>query len=367
MNVVLFYLGRKGAGPEYAIEMTKALSLKANLLCVISSYISNRQDWLLLAENNKNVSLKEVKTFNSKTEFILRSLNIANFFKIINVINKFNPDFIYTPMGNAWDRFIIPFCHCKHTVKTIHDVILHKGEDSFIRKTRRKLLNYTAEKYVILSNTFKDTLVKQGVSESNIIIIPHAVFKGYNKGPIFEDYKQYNRILFFGRIVKYKGIEVLLSAMKNISMMNPDIILSVVGNGDIQPYNSLIVDCAKNVELHIGWVEDADVANHFEHVDMIIVPYTHASQSGVIPLSYAFGKPVVATRIGGLPEQVVEGKTGVIVPADNIQSLSDEILALYKSPEKLEKLKRNCYEYARKNTWESSADILIKAMLSNFK
>ena len=55
MKIVLLYLGRKGAGPEYALEMAKALSRKAEVMCIISTYVSNKHNWLSWAENNISV------------------------------------------------------------------------------------------------------------------------------------------------------------------------------------------------------------------------------------------------------------------------------------------------------------------------
>lgn len=360
MRVVLFYLGRKGAGPEYAFEMAKALSLKAEIMCVISTYVSNKHKWLSWADNEKGVKIREVKTYNSTTEFILKSFNLLTYLNVVCAINHFAPDMIYSPMTHPWEKFIIPYCKCKLTVQTIHDVILHKGEDTLKFRLKRILLTYRSGKYVILSNSLKIHLVNRGVKDSDILVIPHAIFKGYSLTQnIIEDYTFYNRFLFFGRIIEYKGIEVLLEAMKQIAQRIPSAKLLIVGSGDMSPYQTVIQACINSLELHIGWIEDNQVENYFKRIDFVVLPYIHGSQSGVIPLAYAFGKPIIATRVGGIPEQVEEGKTGILIQPGNVEELENEICGLLTDSTRLNKLKKNCYEHAVIDTWDSSAKVLI--------
>lgn len=360
MKIVLLYLGRKGAGPEYALEMAKALSRKAEVMCIISTYVSNKHNWLSWAENSTSIKIKEIKTYNSTTEFILKSFNIFIYLDAIRAINRFTPNMIYSPMSHPWERFIIPYCKCKLTVQTIHDAVLHEGENSFRNKLGRFMLSYKSTKNIILSNSFKNYLINKGIKESDILVIPHAVFKGYYFSEnIIEDYTFYNRFLFFGRIIKYKGLEVLLEAMKEIAQRVSGVKLVLAGNGDITPYQTMVQECADNLDLHIGWIEDNQVESFFKEIDFVVLPYTHASQSGVIPLAYAFGKPVVATCIGGIPEQVEEGKTGILIQPGNIEELENAICGLLTDSIRLERLKKNCYEYAAMNTWDSSAKVLI--------
>ena len=98
-RLVLIYLGRKGAGPVYAFEMARALSLRCQLLCIISKDVSNRIEWLKLSEQSEMVSLYEIKTYNSISEFVWRSLFVWQYFKVVRCIDDFAPDIVYSPMG----------------------------------------------------------------------------------------------------------------------------------------------------------------------------------------------------------------------------------------------------------------------------
>lgn len=358
MRIALIYLGRKGGGAQYAFEMAKALSYNHDVMCIISSYVSNLNNWEKLVIEHPAVKIKKTRTYNSFGGFIIKSLDVCRYVKIKRIINEFSPDVIYSPMGSFWERFIVPYCKCKHSVQTIHDVILHEGENNMKYKLYRCLGYYKSWKYVILSETFKNTLLKHGIAESQIIVIPHAVFKGYcNKQRIY-DYTQYNRFLFFGRILKYKGIEILIEAMEQLASELPFAELIIAGEGDIMPYKT-VLESLHNINLHIGWIADCDVWRFFDTIDFVVVPYIQASQSGVIALSYAFGKPVIASRIGGLPEQVEENKTGILIEPGNIEELKKAIIRLLTNHQELENLKRNCYNYSEKNSWMDSAQLLI--------
>lgn len=360
-KIVVIYLGRRGAGPEYAFEMAKAMSEKAQVMCVISRYASNISKWKELEGQSHSLSLKVVATYNSLPGFLIKSLDILKFRGLINSINSFDPDVIYSPMNHFWEKMIVPYCKCKQTIQTVHDPALHEGENGWKYRLLKKIFSYQSSKYVILSKTFKDSMQESGISEDNIIVIPHAVFKGYNSRPLFEDYQQYNRFLFFGRIIKYKGIEVLLNSMNEIIRRHPQATLVIAGNGDISPYKALFEKLKNNLELHIKWIEDNDVESYFNDIDFVVLPYTHASQSGVIPLAYAFGKPVIASKIGGLPEQVDENVTGLLVNPGNEVQLTDNICKLLSSSEDLQRMKKACYLYAKNNTWEVSADLVLNS------
>lgn len=357
MKIVLIYLGRKGAGPEYAIEMAKSLSKYTDVLCIISTYIDNKKNWELLSLN-QNIHIKWISTYKSIMGFLMKSCNILSYIRIIKEINKFAPDAIYSPMGHFWEKFIVPYCKCKMTIKTIHDVVLHRGEDSIKYKIAHWLFSYKAKKYVTLSSIFISELNKRGIPASNIILIPHAVFKGYNDNIDRRDFKQYDRFLFFGRIVKYKGIDVLLEALPKIIQKMPNAKLVIAGNGCFQK-KELIDSYKENIELHIKWIADNQVKEYFKNIDFVVLPYTHASQSGVIPLAYSFGKPVIATRIGGIPEQVENKKTGILIEPNNVNELADSICNLLSDNKMLKMMKENCYNYATQNTWDYSAKILI--------
>lgn len=206
----------------------------------------------------------------------------------------------------------------------------------------------------------KPKLIDKGINEENIIVIPHAVFDIYNTDvTILKDENKYNRFLFFGRIIKYKGLDVLLRSLEYVLKDYPMAKLIIAGDGDIKEYEALIDQYKNSIELHNGWISDNQIKTFFTNIDFVVLPYIHASQSGVIPLAYGFRKPVIATRIGGLPEQVIENETGMLVTPGSEMELADAILNLLKNDSLLQYMKRRSEEHIVNLSWEASVDKLI--------
>ena len=264
-------------------------------------------------------------------------------------------------MNDLWAPFIFPRLKIFLRVKTIHDVGIHEGNNSLFNKWWNKSNFKNADKFVILSKKFIPALEERGIMQENIAVIPHAGFDYYlNLGKHNECNNNRKRLLFFGRIDKYKGLDLLLKAMPKVIASYPDVILYIVGNGDLNPYKGLIMDIKDNVEVHNRWIKDDEVSDFVENSDIVVLPYTHATQSGVIPLAYAFSKPVIATCVGCLDEQVIDGQTGKLVKNVDSCCFADAIIEMLSDMARVLKMGQDAHDYMLNNlTWNSSAKRLI--------
>ena len=132
----------------------------------------------------------------------------------------------------------------------------------------------------------------------------------------------------------------------------------MAGRGDLSKYDEIINHYQNNLEIHNEWILDEEVHKYFEDVDFVVAPYIDASQSGVVVLSYSYGKPVVVSNCGGLPEQVKEGETGIVIPPNDSKALAHAIIHMYADEEKLQNLKRASLSYSKQLTWEEAANVL---------
>ena len=144
-------------------------------------------------------------------------------------------------------------------------------------------------------------------------------------------------ILFFGFIRKYKGLDMLLDAMKAIKE-NPksqisNLKLLVAGEfyEDKKPYLEQINKLGINdhVILRTDFIPDSEVKYYLCAADVVIQPYRNATQSGVTPLAYYFEKPMIVTNVGGLPLLVPNEKAG-LVTEPNAPSIANAILRFYR-------------------------------------
>jgi glycosyltransferase involved in cell wall biosynthesis len=136
-------------------------------------------------------------------------------------------------------------------------------------------------------------------------------------------------ILFFGFIRKYKGLDILLRAMKIIKEKAPLLKLLVAGEfyEDEKPYHELIkqLGIVDSLILHTRFIADSEVKYYLCAADAVIQPYRDATQSGVTPLSYHFEKPMIVTNVGSLPSLVPHKKTGLISAPDP-ESIASSVL-----------------------------------------
>lgn len=139
-------------------------------------------------------------------------------------------------------------------------------------------------------------------------------------------------ILFFGFIRQYKGLDLLLEAMNLLQQQGSDIQLLVAGEfyEDSSTYDNIIQKYSlKNVILRTHFIADSEVKYYMSAADFVIQPYRNATQSGVTPLAYHFGKPMLVTNVGGLPDLVPNGKVGVVVEP-NPTAIAQGITQLYQ-------------------------------------
>lgn len=364
MKLVVMHMGRKGAGPTYSWQMACALYKQGiKIVLILSSYVENKKYYI---DHNPGFDIYFINTYSGKFSYLISVLLPKNIIRLAKIIKKENPDYIYIPMGDMWNPFVLPLISKYKIIYTIHDVNPHEGEKSVYKVIIHKISPKYKQRFIVLSEKSKKILLEKGIPSSDIEVIPHAAFTVY--GTASSRRTQENRsfkILFFGRIIKYKGLEVLLNALKDIPN-DLDISLRIAGSGDLTPYQDLLKYNERKIELFHQWISDEDVAKYFKDVDVVVLPYTDASQSGVIPLAYAFSNPVIVTDVGSLAEQVVDGITGFVINPNDAKSLAHKIIWMYENRSITNRMGKEAYSYMIEHlTWEASANKLINFINSD--
>jgi glycosyltransferase involved in cell wall biosynthesis len=158
-------------------------------------------------------------------------------------------------------------------------------------------------------------------------------------------------ILFFGYVREYKGLDHLLRAMPTVSK-ETDAELLVVGEfyDPREKYDALIreLGIADRVRIVDEHVPDEDVARYFRAADVVALPYVSATQSGITQIAFACGVPVVSTNVGGLPEVVTDGVTGLIVEPRDPDALARSLVRYFRDGLK-ERLATNVEAEARRD------------------
>lgn len=358
MRIAFFYLGQQGGGVAWdALETAIGLSHYSEVLCLVSSVSDNFGYWIEESKKNDKLDVIGIKTSKKYAEAIPLMLNFPKNKKIVSHINMFKPDVVYSYMGHPMERVFIPYIKCGIKAKGVHDVKTHEGDGSVMLSLISKVLDYKNTHFVVYSDFSSRELEKTGIPKNKIL----TTFLGCSSKLVKDrelDLTFYNKILFFGRLIKYKGIDVLLDSLGDVFNKKPDCKLVIAGRGNISEYETLIATYKDHLEIHNEWIADDELPLYFQGVDFLVAPYTDATQSGVVPLSNSFGKPVVASNSGGLPEQVKDEVTGMVIPKGDPDALAEAIIKMLDNKERLSKMKEQAFNYSLELTLEAAANKL---------
>jgi len=216
-------------------------------------------------------------------------------------------------------------------VLTVHDAEPHPGEtpkgyDAL--KRRMFAVRRRADRIICHSQAVRSQLLQlqPELDPKRVSVVLHPAIEYMLRWRRPEYVERPGTILFFGRIHVYKGIAVLLEAWKRIREACPEARLVVAGQGpDLAKHRSEIV-ADPRCELIECVVPTQEVSRLFAEASVIAFPYIEASQSGALAIAIAFEKPVVVSRVGGLPEMVQDGRSGLVVPPRDPQALADALI-----------------------------------------
>ena len=161
-------------------------------------------------------------------------------------------------------------------------------------------------------------------------------------------------ILFFGNLRPDKGLDLLALVIPKVLNRRSDAQFVIVGSGDVSPLAA--VSHLAQVKIVNEYVPHSEVDAYFRSASLLVLPYRDATQSGVIPVAYSYGIPVVATAVGGLIDVVVEGVTGMLTPANDPDAFADAVLKMLDDPERLKNMGRFAEDFCKAElSWDSIA------------
>jgi glycosyltransferase involved in cell wall biosynthesis len=244
-------------------------------------------------------------------------------------------------------------------IATVHDISRHPG-DSGLQGIPSALypLQWRWADQVIVHATLarQQLLTRYGCQPERVHLIPIGAYDFYRTFARDIQPERPNTVLFFGRIWEYKGLQYLIEAAPLITKAIPDARIIIAGYGErFEKYQKAMLN-PQHFEVHNYRIPDEQVAHFFQQASVVALPYIEASQSGVVSAAYAFGKPVVATRVGGLPEVVMEGQTGLLVPPADASSLANAIITLLRDAPLRHKMGQQARQFAETElSWQRIA------------
>ena len=276
-------------------------------------------------------------------ERCIHSVNPFNWIKVGRQLKKEKADWV---VFAYWMSFFAP---CFGTiarlarrpdtrmVALVHNMIPH--EPTLLDKLFPRYFINGMDRFVALSASVADDIDRLDRHRKPKAVSPHPVYDNYGALATREEAAEKlglrtsdRYLLFFGFIRRYKGLDLLLDALADPRLKTLPVKLLVAGEFYDKPEFYLNKIKALRLEdrviLHSDFIPDDRVRYYFSLADMVVQPYRSATQSGVSQIAYHFEKPILVTKVGGLPEIVPDRKVGYVVDIDP-ERIADALVDFY--------------------------------------
>lgn len=303
---------------------------------------------------------------------LLNSVNPLSWIKIGKQLREEKPDLI---IMRYWMPFFAPSLAkiAKIARKNNHSKVIVIADNIIPHESR--IGDQQLTMHLVKNVDGFIAMSKSVLKEFDLFKIKH---KRYSPHPMFRNYgtritkkeacdklglsDEYNYILFFGLIRDYKGLDLLLNALKNEYFRANNIKLIIAGEyySKKDYYADLIKELGiEDLIINFDYfIPDDKVNLFFSATDLIASPYKSATQSGVAQIAYHFELPMLVTNVGGLPELVPNNKVGYVV-APNASAIQDKLIQFYKEDRETE-FRKNLATEKLRFTWDKMVNSIFE-------
>jgi glycosyltransferase involved in cell wall biosynthesis len=255
------------------------------------------------------------------------------------------PDVVHFTGPHLWNPWLLQSLRQARipTVHTLHDVHPHTGAvygrllylwNGWVRSRAGDLL--------VHGQCHRQDLIAQGMDPARVTSTPLThLFVSHDREQVLQQalppvtYERW--VLLVGRLAAYKGLDVLVEAVWRLEKEASGYPLAVVaGPGSLRGLVRGILPPGLGVVNHL--VADEEAIDLFSRCGLVVLPYIEASQSALVAAAYFFHKPVIVTRVGALPEYVVDGETGWSIPPGDPHTLTGALRVALSDPVRLERM-----------------------------
>lgn len=257
--------------------------------------------------------------------------NFEAYYRIVSVINAMKPDVVFVAnFDQLYLSLMLLLLDRNKTIIGLHDVENHSNTafgklatlaKTILLKNFRNFLTYSLHQKEALN------AAHQG---KNVYTIPLPLID-FGNLPENPGQNKEVRFLFFGNILSYKGLDILIEAVNRLSKKHKGFKLIIAGRCKEweQTYAPSIAD-GVTVDAHIGFIENSEIPHYFANADYLVLPYRDTTQSGPLMIAYNYNLPVIASNADGFKEFFRDGVTGYVyqqqIPDDIDRILEEAIL-----------------------------------------
>eukprot|EP01037_Dinobryon_pediforme_P016562 gene16562-16742_t len=370
IRMLFWHWGQGGGGSKFTYELVQAISAQAR----VEPFLSAVSGAELAKEADKlKVPLHEIQTFNgNKDTWSGKLAALGGLARLPQIARSFDAllegcdiDIAVCTMQSIWDLAILAALRRRQVpfLLFLHDAKLHDGDRYPLRQYLMTREVAAADGLVALSEHVRREAISEfNFDQNRIWVLPHGAFHFGEEQPVARRLPVHRpaRLLFFGRILPYKGLGLLLDAYKLLRAKGISVELDIVGSGDLHPYAHQLADLT-GITLVNKWLNEREIAQALDQADIMVLPYVEASQSGVAAAATSAGIPIIATPVGGLTEQVSHGKTGLLALGVSAEDLADAIRRIMTEPGLYEQCSNASLDHAQAAlSWDGIGSRLVE-------
>ncbi len=232
--------------------------------------------------------------------------------------------------------------------------IQYKGFESSLRHFSAAVVHCAYGKTQILR--------QEWFREEQVECIPMGAYRHYENIGDCEPPKTAgeNVLVFMGSIKPYKGVDVLVRALallRQALLKNTRLIVMGTPDKHIGEIRKLAYECGvdSRITWRLGFVREEELATNLRLADVVVLPYREADQSAALLTAVGMCKPVIATRVGGIPEVIEDGEHGYLVEPGDATELADAIARLLSHPATRDRMEQAVRRLRNDFTWEQTA------------
>ncbi len=333
------YWGSMGGLPQVTLELAQVAAAQQRVRCTFSISKSNQlfDQYAFLGD-----SLFPVSTFQKKWGSVFAWKSLQALRSRLGERFRFDKTRAFVSLApHVWSPLVTPIIRdagVKHIV-VAHDAAVHPGDPYGLVNWWLLREAAMADHVVALSNFVARQLATTcGIPQDKISVLFHP---DLNYGAVDtqpRDKRDPLRVLFFGRIFRYKGLGLCVDAIEHVRRSGVPVELGVYGSG---PIGSSLRRRLSNLNATVvnRWLAHNELAQVFSRYDVFVASHIEASQSGAVATAFGAGLPVIATPTGGLIEQVTPGVTGIITESVASEAIATAIKTLAEDRTLLERLR----------------------------
>jgi glycosyltransferase involved in cell wall biosynthesis len=371
-----------GKDVHYALNLLSGLTQKPMLIDFIGNDEMEKAD----AVRSENVNYFNLRGDQSEYAPYMKKVFrvLKYYFRLIKYVAETDSTILHINWLNKFTHFDRTVLNVyfkwlgKKIVYTAHDVNFAQlgGKDSKLNQSSLAFMYRIVDHIIVHTEKMKAQIIRDfKIRENKVTVIPFGINNALPRCNLTRAEAREKLglgavqkvLLFFGNIAPYKGLEYLIWGLRCVKKSLGDFKLVIAGRvkQNCSAYWKKIENMIEEEGLtekvlkRIEFIPDEEVEIYFESADLLVLPYKNIFQSGLIFTAYNFGLPVIASNVGSLREDIVEGKTGFVCNPEDPEDLAEKIMLYFQSGlfDNLDTKRKEIIQYANERfSWERSGE-----------